>query len=245
MILDISLRWLVLTTPFLYSVAHAHFIMTSPEPYSLGTLNNSPLADDGSDFPCKLRASTFEAPQSETTIGVGQSHQLVFRGSAAHGGGSCQISLTTDLEPSKSSEWMVITSFVGGCPANVDGNLPGGPSRIEKYPYSFTIPQDIAPGRYTLAWTWFNRLGNREMYMNCAPIMVTSDVPSRDAVKSAKSSSTLPAMFVANVNGCTTTAGIDIRFPEAGENVEFNGQPSNLAPEGHPACTGDPTFGIP
>ncbi|KAJ5288382.1 hypothetical protein N7508_011157 [Penicillium antarcticum] len=211
--------------------------MTSPEPYSLGTLNNSPLAGDGSDFPCKLRANAFEAPRTETTIGVGQSHQLIFKGSVTHGGGSCQISLTKDLEPSKSSEWMVITSFIGGCPANVDGNLPSDPSRIEKYPSNFTIPHNITPGKYTLAWTWFNRLGNREMYMNCAPI-------TGGAVKSIERSSTLPAMFVANVNGCTTTAGIDIKFPEPGESVEFNGQPANLASDEQPACTGVSTFGV-
>ncbi|KAJ6050516.1 uncharacterized protein N7446_010625 [Penicillium canescens] len=218
--------------------------MLSPEPYSFDTLDNYPLAADGSDFPCKLRDNAFEAPETETTIGVGESHELIFQGSAMHGGGSCQISLTTDLEPSKNSEWKVIRSFVGGCPANVEGNLAGGSARIEKYPSNFTIPCDISPGKYTLAWTWFNRLGNREMYMNCAPITVTTEASSGDSVKSIAPSSTLPAMFVANVNGCITKEGVDIRFPEPGEKVEFKGQPSNLAPEGEPACTGNPTFGV-
>ena len=164
---------------------------------------------------------------------------------AMHGGGSCQISLTTGLEPSKSSKWMVIASYVGGCPANVEGNLAGGSARIEKYPSNFSIPRDISPGKYTLAWTWFNRIDNREMYMNCAPITLTSDVSSGDSVKSIMPSSTLPAMFVANVNGCITKEGVvDIRFRKPGQKVEFNGQPSNLAPEGEPACTGNPTIGV-
>jgi hypothetical protein len=35
----------------------------------------------------------------------------------------------------------------------------------------------------------------------------------------------VPPMFVANVNGCTTKESVDIRFPQAGDNVEYKGQP--------------------
>ncbi|KAJ6107513.1 hypothetical protein N7523_008836 [Penicillium sp. IBT 18751x] len=212
------------------SVVNAHMIMSNPVPYGKSTLNNSPLAADGSDFPCKLRDGTYDVT-TENTIAIGESHALTFEGSATHGGGSCQISMTTDRAPTKDTEWKVIKSFEGGCPANVDGNLSGGASAADPYQFNFTIPEGIETGKYTLAWTWFNRIGNREMYMNCAPVTVTSALGQ------------LPPMFVANVNGCTTKEGVDIRFPQPGDVVEYDGEPANLAAEGSAACTGTPTFG--
>jgi hypothetical protein len=41
-------------------------------------------------------------------------------------------------------------------------------------------------------------------------------------------------MFVANVNGCTTKESVDIRFPQAGDNVEYKGQPRGSAWRSHP-----------
>ncbi|GKZ31308.1 hypothetical protein AbraIFM66950_011702 [Aspergillus brasiliensis] len=229
------------------SAVEAHMIMTEPVPYGKDTLNNSPLAADGSDFPCKLRSNTYEVSEWNTAK-IGESMPLTFEGSATHGGGSCQVSLTTDLQPSKDSEWMVIKSIEGGCPANVEGNLSGGASMEDDTKFNYTIPDGISPGKYTLAWTWFNRIGNREMYMNCAPLEVQSgsssskrsDVEEKRDVE--KRSSTFPPMFVANVNGCTTSEGVDIRFPQPGDTIEYNGEPSNLASAGAAACTGTPTF---
>jgi hypothetical protein len=229
------------------SMASAHMIMTNPVPYGMDTLTNSPLAADGSDFPCKLRSNTYEVTEENVMV-IGQSHNLTFQGSATHGGGSCQISLTTDLTPSKDTEWQVIKSFEGGCPANVDGNLSGGSTMVDPYSFDFAIPEGIAAGKYTLAWTWFNRIGNREMYMNCAPVTVKSASSSKRSeeieVKAVeKRSSTFPPMFVANINGCTTSENVDIRFPQPGDVVQYLGEPSNLAEEGAAACTGTPTFG--
>ena len=223
--------------------ADAHMIMTSPEPYSRNTLNNSPLAADGSDFPCKLRADAFIAPSVETVIEVGGSHELTFQGSATHGGGSCQISLTTDREPTKDSQWKVIKSFEGGCPANDDGNLSGGPSEIDPFTFHFEIPTGISAGNYTLAWTWFNRRGRREIYMNCAPITVIEAPAKRTTPRVRGRSPKFPTMFVANINGCTTSEGVDIRFPQPGDFVEFDGEATTLAATDQPACTGSPSFG--
>lgn len=225
------------------SMVNAHMIMSTPTPYSKDSLNNSPLAADGSDFPCKLRDNAFEAPSTETIIAIGESHPLSFIGSATHGGGSCQISLTTDLKPSKSSEWKVIKSFEGGCPANVDGNMSGGPDVTDPYSFNFTIPDGISAGKYTLAWTWFNRIGNREMYMNCAPITVSGGSSKRSPEELERRAASFPPMFVANVNGCTTPESVDIRFPQPGDIVEYVGESTNLAKEGSEACTGTATFG--
>ncbi|PYH45766.1 lytic polysaccharide monooxygenase AA11 family protein [Aspergillus saccharolyticus JOP 1030-1] len=225
------------------SAVEGHMIMSQPVPYGKDTLNNSPLAADGSDFPCKLRSNTYQVTQWNTGA-VGESMPLTFTGSAVHGGGSCQISLTTDLEPTKDSEWMVIKSFEGGCPANVAGNLPANANGADPFTFNYTIPEGISPGKYTLAWTWFNRIGNREMYMNCAPLEVTGSSSKRSRVMSKleERSSTFPPMFVANINGCTTKEGVDIRFPQPGDYVAYLGEASNLAPEGSAACTGTPTF---
>jgi hypothetical protein len=220
---------------------HGHMKMASPVPYGIDSLNNSPLNADGSDFPCKLRTDTYAytaATLQQNTFHVGDSPLLSFNGSATHGGGSCQVSLTTDLEPSVSSTWMVIHSIEGGCPANVTGNLDGGADTVDPTTFHFTIP-DIAEGRYSLAWTWFNRVGNREMYMNCAPVLILPQSGSKKRETTSLSKRTdFPELFVANINGCTTTEGIDIRFPSPGDSVEYDGTPSNLQPSGSAACTG-------
>lgn len=236
-------KWYFLLAAIAVWEISAHMILTSPEPYSKESLNNSPLAADGSDFPCKLRPNAFQAPSEETIIGVGDSHTLAFQGSATHGGGSCQVSLTSDREPSQSSEWKVIKSFEGGCPANVESNIAGDSTAADPYTFDFAIPESITPGKYTLAWTWFNRFGNREMYMNCAPITVTSGSAKRSKGEAQNDSSNFPPMFVANINGCITQEGVDIRFPQPGENVEYKGQITNLAPKDEAACKGFPTFG--
>ncbi|KAK4940877.1 hypothetical protein LTR66_014870 [Elasticomyces elasticus] len=208
--------------------------MTSPEPYSRDTINNSPLAADGSDFPCKLQPGAFHAPTEESIYWAGQNNTIKLLGSATHGGGSCQVSLTTDREPTKRSEWKVIKSYEGGCPASVPGILPGDATSDHSLQLHFAIPEGIEPGKYTLAWTWFNRIGNREMYMNCAPITVANDSPSNSFDNTPKQSPAFPPMFVANINGCMTRENVDIRFPWPGSIVEYNGDRNNRPQESEP-----------
>jgi hypothetical protein len=223
------------------SMTEGHMIMTHPNPFVVG-LNSSPLVDGGSDFPCKQRGPTTyqmtDGLLESNVYPIGSNTTLSFKGSATHGGGSCQISLTTDLEPTSSSKWIVIYSIEGGCPANVEGNGAGGPeSTKDSTTFSFKIPE-VQVGRYTLAWTWFNRVGNREMYMNCAPIEITSGSNNKRDDNIAKRSNEYPEMFVANINGCITEEQIDIRFPNPGEFVQYAGNAVNLQPSGSPACTG-------
>ncbi|CRG87434.1 hypothetical protein PISL3812_04451 [Talaromyces islandicus] len=222
------------------SMTEGHMIMTHPNPFGEG-LNNSPLNGDGSDFPCKQRgAQTYQMTDGlleSNVFQIGSNTTLSFKGSATHGGGSCQISLTTDLEPTSSSKWSVIYSIEGGCPLNTDGNLAENPDSTGSTVFSFTIPE-VQVGRYTLAWTWFNRIGNREMYMNCAPIEIISGSNGKRDSNMVKRSDEYPEMFVANINGCITEENIDIRFPNPGEFVQYAGNPTNLLPSGSPACTG-------
>jgi hypothetical protein len=195
----------------LASLASAHMIMANPKPY--GNPSNAPLKEDGSDFPCK--GAVNDGAFSTNVFKQGSSPELSFTGQAVHGGGSCQISLTTDKNPTKDSVWKVIKSIEGGCPAKTaTGNLGDSPDVPNPDKYDFTIPKELAAGEYTLAWTWFNHVGNREMYMNCAAITVEGSGGSKDHLDS------LPDMFVANVgNDCETLPNSDLEFPNSGEDV--------------------------
>jgi hypothetical protein len=176
--------------------ANAHMIITSPVPY--GNPNNSPLDASGSDFPCKA------VPYTVNTMNdwkVGSTQTLAFTGTAVHGGGSCQMSVTTDKEPTKDSKWKVIYSIEGGCPVSAKANLDEfGPNLDNSF--QFTIPPELPNGVMTTAWTWFNKIGNREMYMNCAPITVSGGADDTTAFEA------LPDMAIANIGvaaSCGTT----------------------------------------
>lgn len=134
----------------------------------------NPLSTSGSDYPCKGYANDdFEAVD---TWAPGSSQEMSLEGSAVHDGGSCQLSLTYD----QGKTFKVIQSMEGDCP-------------IAKK-YQFDVPSDAPSGDALFAWTWFNKVGNREMYMNCAMITIggssnrntTLDSESREAKESPK-----------------------------------------------------------
>jgi hypothetical protein len=184
---------------------NAHMIMKSPIPFDVANINNSPLAADGSDFPCKVDAAMSAYSYKITAMNempVDKPILLSFDGSAVHGGGACQLSITFDEKPTKQSVFKVIQTFEGGeCPK------PTGPG------LTFNIPKDFPNAENaTLAWTWFNRIGNREMYMNCAPISITGGSDSKDYYES------LPDMLVANVatTDCKTDDSTDAQVPNPG-----------------------------
>lgn len=163
-------------------------------------------------------------------------------GSAIHAGDSCQNSLTTDFKPTKNSKWNVIKSFESCCPVDTSGNLGGGPRSEHNLQPSFKIPEGISPRKYTFSWTWFNKLGNREMYMHSAPITVARPLLDQSS-KNSEDISFYPPMFVANINGCMTKEGVEIRFPEPGDIVEVKGQGEGIPEGGGPVCIGNPRFG--
>ncbi|KAL1868858.1 hypothetical protein VTK73DRAFT_3474 [Phialemonium thermophilum] len=208
----------------LAAVSSAHILLAFPTPYD-GT-QNGPLDPSGSNFPCQV------APSGATTeMALGSSQNLSFIGQAVHGGGSCQVSITYDTNPSKNSVWKVIHSIQGGCPAEGQaGNMGDLASAKDPYTYNYQIPDDIPSGKATFAWTWINRIGNREYYMNCAPIELTGKGGDQANFEA------LPDMVVANIpsiNSCSTEGleGDDYLYPDPGKSVEnhpFN--PANLVP---------------
>ncbi|KAL1899892.1 hypothetical protein Sste5346_002758 [Sporothrix stenoceras] len=208
----------------LVALAHGHMIMNTPQPYSSPAVVNAPLNADGSNFPCQLTAGgSLSAGSASNSYALGSEQELKFTGQAVHGGGSCQVSITYDSNPSASSTWKVIRSIEGGCPAQGQtGNMGDDASAADPYTYNFTVPDNIPTGSVTLAWTWFNKIGNREMYMNCAPVTLTGTSGSQSNFDS------LPDMFVANVgNGCGTVDSTDLLFPNpGGDVVSMNGATS-------------------
>ena len=209
-----SATWATAALAF-FSTVNAHMIMRSPVPYGTATLNNSPLDDTGDDFPCKQRPGVYDISQMNN-IPVGVPQELTFTGSAVHGGGSCQVSVTLDQQPTKNSQWKVIHSIIGGCPSNVTGNLVANSDGTGAAVFQFTMPKGMPNGQYTLGWTWFNKVGNREMYMNCAPITVTGGGNDNSVMEK------LPDMFVANIpfETCNVPENFNYQFPNPGDSVE-------------------------
>ncbi|KAF8460605.1 hypothetical protein BDZ91DRAFT_664199, partial [Kalaharituber pfeilii] len=177
-------------------------------------LDLDPLSDTGSNYPCFVTdGGSGELPVFEP----GSTQKIELRGSAVHGGGSCQISFTYDNPPTKNSVFRVVKSFQGACPLGVSGNLAANPNNVLPA-LPFTVPEDMPAGVAVVAWTWFNKIGNREMYMRCAPVKIGGS--NTDTSKFE----TLPEILKANIgNGCTTREGADIKFPDPGNDVVGQG----------------------
>lgn len=187
-------------------------------PYSNNDIDynmKSPLKASGADFPCKGYQSLVGTDMGKSTASfkAGEKCNMTITGSVDHGGGSCQASISLD----KGSTWQVIHSYIGNCPT-------AGTSS-----YDFTIPGDTPPGEAIFAWTWFNKMGKREMYMNCAVV----DILSGSSTEHTVAFNDRPGMFVANVNnGCSTKEGSDLTFPNPGNDASNDS--TNTSP---PICS--------
>ncbi|KAI9158370.1 hypothetical protein HJFPF1_06364 [Paramyrothecium foliicola] len=210
----------------LASVASAHMEMLFPAPFKSKANPNAgqdidysmvdPLAQDGSNFPCKGYHSLFGTPAGAATADFtpGSSYEIKVAGGANHNGGSCQASLSYD----KGATWTVIHSYIGNCPVQGESSYP------------FTVPADAPGGEAIFAWTWFNKVGNREMYMNCAAVNIAGGAAKRQA---SAAFSSRPSMFVANVgNGCKVPETVDVEFPNPGPDVTTDAAATKGAPEG-------------
>lgn len=195
--------------------AAGHMQMTDPPPlrskFNKFSTNvdfdmTSPMSSSGSNFPCKGHLSVLGSAQAQSVAdwAPGSQQRFTIDGGANHNGGSCQASLSFD----QGKSWKAIHSWIGNCP-------PPGKSN-----WDFTVPQDTPAGPALFAWSWFNNVGNREMYMNCAAINIKSGGKKKRG--SSQSFQSRPEMFVANVgNGCSTTEGTDLLFPNAGPDVDM------------------------
>ncbi|KKY32071.1 putative glycoside hydrolase [Diaporthe ampelina] len=196
----------------------AHMIMANPKPY--GSPDNSPLT--ASNYPCKLSgdpATFYSTDGLSNTATAGESVKMSFTGSAVHGGGSCQVALSTDMQPSASTRWSVILSIEGGCPSK-DGSSPSE--------YDVKIPADIPAGDYSYAWTWTSKLsGQPEYYMNCAPLTIQGGSGSKRRAMNihqrADALDAYPPLAVynlADINSCKSVLSSSPQYPVPGDNVE-------------------------
>lgn len=225
------------------AVANAHMYLASPARFATPSATNGPISS--SDFPCQATGSiTYSTDTVDgsgaTEMALGSDQPLAFEGQSVHGGGSCQISITYDENPTSSSVFKVITSIEGGCVArDTAGNLGDDTSATaaDPYTYNFTIPDNIPTGNAVIAWTWFNKVGNREMYMQCAPVTLTGTSGDESNYNA------LPDMFVANLDDdadtCHTPSDTDLVFPDPGDVV----QKLNGATTAWGTPTGDCTVG--
>ncbi|KAF2215063.1 hypothetical protein CERZMDRAFT_36238, partial [Cercospora zeae-maydis SCOH1-5] len=183
----------------------AHMKMAQPVPYNLKTtLTTSPLNTDKSDFPCQVPAGGAYTVEQWNMMPAGADQVLSFSGSASHGGGTCQLAISLDTEPTKDSVFKLIQVFEGGCPTSGAGN-------DGSHPFTFKVPEGFPDGNATLAWTWYNKIGNREIYQNCAPITVTGGSDNHDVYDS------LPEHYIINLppSECSSVETSDqiIPFP--------------------------------
>ncbi|WVW85447.1 hypothetical protein I302_107485 [Kwoniella bestiolae CBS 10118] len=227
-----STRSAILSSLLLASVAFAHCQLAWPYPlhsplnpatpeaikdYSM----TSPLVASGT-YPCKGYINNPSSDMgSVATLAAGSSMNYTIAGTATHGGGSCQISMSYD----QGSTWNVIYSVVGGC--LVDGMTS-----------TITIPSEAPSGEALFAWGWFNRQGNREMYHNCASVTITNG-------GSGLNSNDFPTPFVANanVNECATIENVDVVFPNPGKNVHYGGSYASSKPTTPAGFTGSNCVG--
>ncbi|KAK3380852.1 hypothetical protein B0H63DRAFT_395896 [Podospora didyma] len=237
----------------LLGAANGHMIMNTPTPYNYHKnprlVQVDPLGA-AHPFPCQ----GLSTPEFVTPITAGSTQLVNFTGGAQHGGGSCQFSLTYEYPPPKDkSKWKTIYTLIGGCPVSAAGNLPegglidqdgradavhcGNDSGTECIrQFNVPIPKGLPSGNATFAWTWYNKIGNRELYMNCAPVSIQGGSTDANFFNS------LPQMFVANVPGeCTTGQGV-LNIPNPGNFGKVLEQPAAGSEGSCPKANGIPTF---
>ncbi|BGO98980.1 endoglucanase [Rhodotorula toruloides] len=212
------LRSLVYTTLLAAGLATAHIEMMYPPPinskYDPQTLEankdytmTAPLFPDGSNFPCKgyNTPEAYASLKPVATLSAGGSIDVQFApNGATHMGGSCQFSISYD----QGKTFAVIHSIIGACPLSSS--------------YSVPVPAGLpSADSATFAWTWFNEMGNREMYMDCAIVDISGSSSSK--------SFTGPGLYRANTlsdGTCITIEGEDVVFPNPGPSVEYGGKMS-------------------
>ncbi|GAA5880827.1 hypothetical protein JCM1840_003295 [Sporobolomyces johnsonii] len=175
----------------------------------------SPLAADGSDYPCKSRCTSaiVDAIDPVATLVSGSDFTWNLAGTAVHNGGSCQVGVSYDY----CSSMVVIASWIGGCPLSL--------------PYTLKVPELPGSDKAVFWWSWTNEEGNREIYQNAAVVAITG------------TADTFVGPTVYRVNSfsdgsCINTAGIDDVYPAPGDQVFYGGKYDSASPPSATSISG-------
>ncbi|KAF8243561.1 hypothetical protein K440DRAFT_589428 [Wilcoxina mikolae CBS 423.85] len=206
--------------------ATSHLIMADPPQWAVPGESQAPLDPSGSDFPCQNGRPDPTASRSYTP---GSQALLQIQGTAVHGGGSAQMLITYDFPPTANSVWRVMQSFEGDHPIKSKGNMQDQDPRIAPSasymlpPITWNVPSGLPAGRAVVAWSWFNRMGNREMYMKCATVQINGAKSSASNLNEDPGVKALPTLFRANSgNGCAVPENVDaIAFKNPGPNPKI------------------------
>jgi hypothetical protein len=102
-------------------------------------------------FPCK----GFPVGPSTTTYND-NTISVTLEGTAVHGGGHCQFGISYD-----NKNFLVLKTVLNSC-------------LLDSMTYTFNLPDNAPGGDLIVFWTWVNRIGNREYYMECADVTVNN-----------------------------------------------------------------------
>ncbi|KAJ3081484.1 hypothetical protein HK102_002315 [Quaeritorhiza haematococci] len=175
----------------------------------------SPLAPEaGRPFPCQGKS----VKSNIVSLRAGQELPVTIEGGAPHGGGHCQFALSYD----NGVTWVVLRTVLDDC------LKPEAPNNGLQW--SVPIPSDAPNADEALfAWTWINRIGNREYYMNCVDVSISGG--------SNGGSLTGPRLLVANLPGFVT---VDPKGTEGqdGRALLDNRPTINHSPRGTPEGQG-------
>ncbi|KAL2255590.1 hypothetical protein VTK26DRAFT_3061 [Humicola hyalothermophila] len=134
----------------------------------------------------------------------------------SHGGGSCEVRVTYDFPPPHQ-------------PVH-----DSGAECIRQF--DVPIPKGLRNGNATLAFSWFNKIGNREMYHNCAPVEITGGDGDEEFIGG------LPAPIVANIPGECATGNDVLNIPNPGRFGRVLEQPTAGSEGSCPKAEGVPVF---
>jgi len=147
----------------------------------------APLNTPGYKFPCK------GFPKGPSTKVIqGKTIQITLEGTAIHGGGHCQFGITYD-----DINFLVLKTVMMDC-------LLNGMS------YTFDVPDNTPSGELTVFWSWVNKIGNREYYMECADISIKTNNEKINGELSGKE------LLVVNLPGYPS-------IPEFAQSDAYNG----------------------
>ncbi|KAJ2708924.1 hypothetical protein H4R19_004505, partial [Coemansia spiralis] len=127
----------------------------------------TPIGPGGALPLCKSK-TPWPSPVASWT--AGESVTVKFYGTAIHGGGHCQFSMSYD----GGNTFAVVYEVLGDCFLGAAGS--SGAGGLE---YTFKLPDTLPASKSAVfAWSWVNAIGNREFYMNCADVTIAGTSPA-------------------------------------------------------------------